>query len=181
MVIIGRVYKLYKNGCEYSYIGSTHSPYMSIRMCHHRQAHRRKEKDYKGLFEGGDPNVEILEQIELSDDKNDVSILRAAEEKWFQQTSNCINMRRCYVSPQEKKSKHSVAVKKYHNSSLGKVSLRKAALNHKLKKYNNLKVSDQTIDHVKSEIKFLEGLQKQMKIESLTPGVKPYASSYKVS
>jgi len=50
-----------------------------------------------------------------------------------------------------------------------------------IKKYNNLKVSDQTIDHVKSEIKFLEGLQKQMKIESLTPGVKPYASSYKVS
>ena len=178
-MIIGRVYKLHKEGCEYCYIGSTHSPYMCIRMCHHRQSHRRKEKDYKGLFEGGDPQISILEEVELSDDKNDVSLLRAAEEKWFQQTSNCINQRRCYVKPEEKKEKHTVAVKKYHNSALGKVSLRKANLNQKLKKYNNLKVNDQTIDHVRSEIKFLEGLQKQIKSEN--PGVKPYASSYKVS
>jgi hypothetical protein len=179
MVIIGRVYKLHKENCEYSYIGSTHSPYMCIRMCHHRQAHRRKEKDYKGLFDGGDPQITILEEVELSDDKNDVSLLRATEEKWFQMTPNCINQRRCHVTPEEKKEKHGEAVKKYHNSALGKVALRKANLNQKLKKYNNLKVSDQTIDHVRSEIKFLEGLQKQMKSEN--PGVKPYASSYKVS
>ena len=178
MVVLGRVYKLKKEGIKYCYIGSTYSPHLCIRMCHDRQSHRRKEKDYKGLFDRGDPEMEVLETIEL-DDKEDASRLRAAEEKWFQQTENCINQRRCYVSKEEKKEKHGEAVKRYHNSALGKVALRKANLNQKLKKYNNLKVSDQTIDNVRSEIKFLEGLQKQMKSEN--PGVKPYASSYKVS
>jgi len=178
MVIIGRVYKLKKEGNQHCYIGSTYSPQLCIRMCHHRQAHRRKEKDYKGLFDGGDPEMEVLEIIHL-DDKEDASRLRAAEEKWFQQTENCINLRRCHVTPQEKKELHDKSVKRYHQTPLGKLATRKATLNQKLKKYNNLIINDETTKQIKSEIKFLTELQKIMKEE--VSGVRPYASSYKVS
>jgi len=180
MVVLGRVYKLKKQGIEHCYIGSTYSPHLCIRMCHHRQAHRRKEKDYKGLFDGGDPEMEVLEIIHL-DDKEDASRLRAAEEKWYQQTEHCINLRRCHVSKEEKKIQRDKAIKKYHQTPLGKVAMRKAALNQKLKKYNNLIVNDETTKQIKSEIKFLEGLQKQFKEEVSKAGVRSYSSSYKVS
>ena len=49
-MFIGKVYKLEKEGCDHCYIGSTYSG-MSVRLAHHRQHHRRGERDYKGLFD----------------------------------------------------------------------------------------------------------------------------------
>ena len=38
MTTIGRVYKLTADGCDKCYVGSTKSPYVSIRMAHHRES-----------------------------------------------------------------------------------------------------------------------------------------------
>lgn len=180
MVVLGRVYKLKKEGIEHCYIGSTYSPHLCIRMCHHRQSHRRGERDYKGLFTGGDPEIEVLEIVEL-DDKEDASRLRAAEEKWYQQTEHCINLRRCHVSKEEKKIQRDKAIKKYHDSPLGKVAKRKSALNQRLKKNNNLIINDEITKQIKGELKFLTDLQHVLRYDNEDVGVKPYASSYKVS
>ena len=48
--MLGKVYKLTAPNCEYCYIGSTYCHYASVRMAHHRQAHRRATKNYKGLL-----------------------------------------------------------------------------------------------------------------------------------
>ena len=97
----GLVYKLSigdgDEECEKVYIGSTKSPYISIRMAHHRERHHKGRQDYQGIFDNGDPNCEILETIEF-DDCDDWK-LRKAEQKWAEQTKNTINIRRCYISP----------------------------------------------------------------------------------
>tara|TARA_R110000782_G_scaffold60103_1_gene124403 strand:- start:807 stop:1157 length:351 start_codon:yes stop_codon:yes gene_type:complete len=104
-------------------------------MAHHRQAHRRETKDYKGLFspEGGDPNMEILDQMEMPNGRDDAPKLRKLEEEYEQKTENTINDRRCYLSDEEKIQQRNAAIEKYHNTPLGKVSQRKGYLNHKLK------------------------------------------------
>ena len=61
----GKVYKLSAPNCDKIYIGSTYSKYASVRLAHHRQYHRNKWKDYQGLFDNGDPQMEILAEIEL--------------------------------------------------------------------------------------------------------------------
>jgi hypothetical protein len=164
-MLIGKVYRLEKEGCDHCYIGSTYSQ-MCVRMCHHRQHHRRGERDYKGLFDDGDPTVKILETIVL-ESKDDVSPLRKAEEHWVQLTDNCINIRRCYISPEEKKEIHDKAVKKYHQSPLGLISTRKASLNQKIKLMNNIKLDKPLMRQINNEIKFLENLQKLMKETNL--------------
>ena len=160
-MFIGKVYKLHKEGCDHCYIGSTYSG-MSVRMAHHRQHHRRGERDYKGLFEDGDPDVKILETMVL-EDKNDVSPLRKAEDEWVKLTDNCINVRRCYLSPEEKKQVHDIAVKEYHESPLGMISTRKASLNQKIKSMNGIQMEKQLMRQINNEIKFLENLQKSIK------------------
>ena len=160
-MFIGKVYRLEKEGCDHSYIGSTYSP-MCVRLAHHRQHHRRKERDYKGLFDGGDPTVKILETIVL-ETKDDVSPLRKAEEHWVQLTDNSINIRRSYLSPEEKKEMHDACVKKYHDSPLGLISTRKATLNQKIKLMKGIKVNKELTKQINNEIKFLENLQKLMK------------------
>ena len=44
MTTIGRVYKLSADGCDKCYVGSTKSPYVSIRMAHHREGIRKRDK-----------------------------------------------------------------------------------------------------------------------------------------
>ena len=79
--MIGKVYKLSSDTCDQVYIGSTHSKYPSVRMAHHRQNHRRGWRNYHGLFDKGDPKLEILEEIQLDshDDKVDERINDAIE------------------------------------------------------------------------------------------------------
>ena len=132
MTTIGRVYKLTAEGCDKCYVGSTKSPYVSIRMAHHRERHRKGRQNYHGLFNNGDPNIEILEEIEY--EKGEDWILRKAEQKWTEMNrDNCINIRRCYISPIEKKELRDQRIKKYHESEKGRLALHKASINHRLK------------------------------------------------
>jgi hypothetical protein len=132
MTTIGRVYKLTSDGCDKCYVGSTKSPYVSIRMAHHRERHKKKRQNYHGLFNNGDPKLEILEEIEYT--KGEDWILRKAEQNWASQNrDNCINRRRCYVSPSVKRKERDERIKKYHESEKGRLALRKATINHRLK------------------------------------------------
>ena len=150
--MLGKVYKLSALNCDYCYIGSTYCHYTSVRLAHHRQAHRRGTKDYKGLFDNGDPHMEILDTIEL-DGKEDVWKLRQLEESYEKITDNTLNVRRCYLTPEERVENISSAIYKYHQSPLGKLSLRKASLNQKLKKVSPF---DKTlIKYIQNEINFI--------------------------
>jgi len=150
--MIGKVYKLSAPDCDYCYIGSTYCHYTSVRLAHHRQAHRRGTKDYKGLFDEGDPHMEILDTIEL-DGREDAWKLRQLEESYEQITDNTLNVRRCYLTPEERSENMSSAIYKYHQSPLGKLSLRKASLNQKLK---NVSPFDKTLmKYINNEINFI--------------------------
>ena len=126
----GYIYKLSKN--DKCYIGSTKSPYVSIRMAHHREKHRKGLRNYQGLFDDGDPHVEICEMFYFPDDE--VWKLRKREQIWMSKNrDSCINIRNSYISPSVKKENAKKRCKKYHQSEKGKLALRKAAINHKLK------------------------------------------------
>lgn len=129
----GYIYKLSKN--DKCYIGSTKSPYVSIRMAHHREKHRKGLRDYQGLFDDGDPHVEICEMFYFPNDE--VWKLRKREQLWMSRNRDtCINIRNSYISPSVKKENAKRRCKKYHQSEKGKLALRKAAINHKLKDEN---------------------------------------------
>ena len=132
MTTIGRVYKLTAEGCDKCYVGSTKSPYVCIRMAHHRERHRKGRHNYYGLFQNGDPDIEILEQIEY--EKGEDWILRRKEQKWASlNRDTCINQRRCYISPSVRKKERDERIKKYHQTEKGKLALRKGSINHRLK------------------------------------------------
>tara|TARA_R110002110_G_scaffold413167_1_gene640181 strand:+ start:48 stop:596 length:549 start_codon:yes stop_codon:yes gene_type:complete len=127
----GIVYKLCADNTECCYIGSTTSKYPTVRLAHHRQAHRRKTKDYKGLFDNGDPRMEILEEVHYECDK---SPLRICELKWLNENiQNAINIRTPYTSYDQQKKLRDQRIKRYHNSEKGKLAVEKAALNAKIK------------------------------------------------
>tara|TARA_R100001460_G_C3472176_1_gene167274 strand:+ start:66 stop:584 length:519 start_codon:yes stop_codon:yes gene_type:complete len=166
MSLIGRVYKLSATNCDKIYIGSSHCKYLSVRLAHHRQNHKNGWKDYQGLFDEGDPNVEVLEEISLND-RSEAWKLRELEEKHMNQYDNCINQRRCYLTPDERIQIRDASVKKYHASPLGKLALRKANLNQKLKKAKDnsqLKtIHPSMVKQIEDEIKFITGQQKLIK------------------
>ena len=164
--MIGKVYKLSAPDCDYCYIGSTYCHYTSVRLAHHRQAHRRGTKDYKGLFDNGDPVMEILDTIEL-DGREDAWKLRQLEESYEQITDNTLNVRRCYLTPEERSENITSAIYKYHQSPLGKLSLRKASLNQKLKKVSPF---DKTlIKYINNEINFICEQQVALKASKEDP------------
>ena len=164
--MIGRVYKLSAPDCDYCYIGSTYCHYTSVRLAHHRQSHRRGTKDYKGLFDNGDPVMEILDTIEL-DGREDAWKLRQLEESYEQITDNTLNVRRCYLTPEERSENITSAIYKYHQSPLGKLSLRKASLNQKLKKVSPF---DKTlIKYINNEINFICEQQVALKASKEDP------------
>jgi len=166
MNLIGRVYKLSAPNCDKIYIGSSHCKYLSVRIAHHRQNHRRGWKDYQGLFDDGDPNIEVLEEIQLND-RSEAWKLRELEEKHVNQYDNCINQRRCYLTPDEKIKCRDASIKKYHESPLGKLSLRKAYLNQKLKKAEDNSqiktIHPSMVKQIKTELKFITEQQKLLK------------------
>ena len=164
--MIGKVYKLSAPDCDYCYIGSTYCHYTSVRLAHHRQSHRRGTKDYKGLFDNGDPVMEILDTIEL-DGREDAWKLRQLEESYEQITDNTLNVRRCYLTPEERSENITSAIYKYHNSPLGKLSLRKASLNQRLKKVSPF---DKTlIKYIQNEINFICEQQVALKASKEDP------------
>ena len=164
--MIGKVYKLSAPDCDYCYIGSTYCHYTSVRLAHHRQAHRRGTKDYKGLFDNGDPVMEILDTIEL-DGREDAWKLRQLEESYEQITDNTLNVRRCYLTPEERSENITSAIYKYHQSPLGKLSLRKASLNQRLKKVSPF---DKTLmKYINNEINFICEQQVALKASKEDP------------
>ena len=165
-MIIGKVYKLSSPDCDKIYIGSTYCGYTSVRMAHHRQNHRRGWKDYQGLFDNGDPQMEILESIEL-ENKDQAWKLRKLEEDYANQYDNTINLRRCYISEEEKKAVRDANVKKYHDSPLGKLAMRKSTLNAKLKKIKNngykKTIHPSVVKQINEELKFINEQQENLR------------------
>ena len=51
MMLNGRVYKLTNPNCTRCYVGSSKSKYLSIRMSHHREKHRKGLQNFYGLFD----------------------------------------------------------------------------------------------------------------------------------
>jgi hypothetical protein len=169
-MVLGKVYKLTSSECDKIYIGSTYSPYASVRMAHHRQNHRNGWRDYQGLFDNGDPVMEILETIELENPRKENWKLRQLEESHSQNYENTINIRRCYLTPEEKIKERNKAINKYHNSPLGKLALRKAHLNQKLKKLDHSNESTKSIiKMINDEIKFISNQQKLINNEKINP------------
>jgi len=161
--MIGKVYKLSAPNCDKVYIGSTYCKYTSVRLAHHRQYNRNGWKDYKGLFDNGDPHMDIIDEIPLAG-RHENWKLRKLEEEHSLNYDNKINLRRCYVEEDEKIKARDKMVKKYHSSELGKLALRKASLNAKLKKMENGEykkkiISQSDIDKVKAEIKSINEKQ----------------------
>jgi len=169
MSLIGKVYKLSSDNCDKIYIGSSYCKYLSVRLAHHRQNHRNGWRDYQGLFDEGDPKMEILEEIELND-RSEAWKLRELEEKHVNQNDNCINQRRCYLTPDEKIELRDNSIKKYHSSPLGKLALRKACLNQKLKKAKDNSqvktIHPSMVKQIEDEIKFITQQQKLLKSEA---------------
>ncbi len=163
--MIGRVYKLCSENCDKVYIGSTHSKYASVRMAHHRQNHRNGWKDYKGLFDNGEPKMEILEEIEL-ESRDEAYKLRELEQRYADEYPNSINIRRCYLSPEDKIKQRNLSITKYHKSPLGKLALRKAFLNTKLKKAKTKTIHPSVIKQIENELKFINEQQKTLKSSS---------------
>lgn len=161
----GKVYKLIAPNTDICYIGSTYCHYPSVRMAHHRQNHRRGLKNYKGLFDEGDPQMIIMETIDMPNGRDDAWILRQLEESYEKKEDNTINVRRCYLTPNEKKESIKSSIYKYHNSPLGKLAQRKSYLNSKLKKVSPF---DKTLHkYIQNEINFICEQQAALKAERI--------------
>tara|TARA_R110000782_G_scaffold56369_1_gene118253 strand:- start:14278 stop:14826 length:549 start_codon:yes stop_codon:yes gene_type:complete len=155
----GVVYKLCSDNTTNCYIGSTTSKYPSIRLAHHRQAHRRGTKDYKGLFDNGDPRMEILEEVKYECDK---SPLRVCELKHLQDNlDNAINIRLPYSSFDDQKRLRDLRIKRYHQSEKGKLAVEKASLNAKIKN----EINPFKLMTMNDRISFLEDKQDALRKE----------------
>jgi hypothetical protein len=132
---VGVVYRLYADNTDKCYVGSTTSKYPSVRLAHHRHAHKNGMKDYQGLFDEGCPKMEILEKVEYGTDK---SVLRCCELKWLtHHLEHAINQRIPYASYDHEKSQRDARIKRYHQSEKGKIAIEKAKLNQQVKKEQN--------------------------------------------
>lgn len=161
----GKVYKLSSENTDKCYIGSTSCKYTSVRLAHHREAFRKKGKDYFGLFYYDDdgklisPKLEVLEEVEYTCDK---SPLRICEQKHFEANKvNAINIRRCYTSIDQEKKLRKARIQRYHQSEKGKISLEKAALNAAIKR----QVNPFKLMSMRDRIKFLEDKQHELRQE----------------
>jgi len=159
----GFIYKLSKENLNKCYIGSTKGKYISIRTAHHREKHRKGLRDYQGLFDEGDPIVEVCEKFYFPDDEE--WRLREREQMWMEKHKDtCINIRRCYVSPTEQKASRDRRIKKYHQSEKGKLALRKGAINQRLK---NTNISGFKKDNLLEELKQINEKQDTLRASSV--------------
>ena len=163
MTLIGKVYKLSNPKSEKVYIGSSYCKYLTIRLAHHRQNHRNKWKEYYGLFDNGDPDMEVLDTIEL-EDRSEAWKLRELEQKYVNEHDNCMNIRKCYLTQEEKNIQRELAVSRYQNSPSGKLSMRKSYLNQRLKNIKNKTtiktIHPSVVKQIENEIKFISEQQK---------------------
>ena len=132
---VGVVYRLFADHTDKCYVGSTTSKYPSVRLAHHRHAHRSGSKDYEGLFDNGCPKMEILETVDYGIDR---SVLRCCELKHLiNHQETAINKRIPYASYDHNKQQRDERIKRYHQSEKGKIAIEKAKLNQQVKKETN--------------------------------------------
>jgi hypothetical protein len=110
--------------------------------------------------------MEILDEIPLAG-RHENWKLRKLEEEHSLKYDNKINLRRCYLTPDEKIKMRNENIKKYHNSPLGKLALRKSTLNAKLKKIEEKSykktIHPSVVKQIKDELKFINEQQEIMR------------------
>ena len=115
--------------------------------------------------------MEVLDTIELQG-RDEAWKLRELEQKYVNEHDNCMNIRRCYLTKEEKNIQRELAVERYQNSPSGKLSMRKSYLNQKLKNIKNNStvktIHPSTIKQIQNEIKFISEQQKLIR-ETASP------------
>jgi hypothetical protein len=136
-MVFGKVYILTSRLTEKCYVGSTTYPYLSQRFNTHRVDFKNGTKDYQGLFgydkEGKliEPEIKLLEDVKCSTKEE----LIKREQEWINVYQDlCINKKRAYATPEQKKEQFDASVKKYHKSQKGKLSMKKANLRANIKR-----------------------------------------------
>tara|TARA_R110000851_G_scaffold289279_1_gene443411 strand:+ start:4009 stop:4392 length:384 start_codon:yes stop_codon:yes gene_type:complete len=119
-------------------------------------------KNYHGLFDNGNPQITILETIELTS-RDEAWKLRQLEQKISLNYDNLINVRSAYLNPDQKKEQRDASIQKYHNSPLGKLAIRKSVLNTKLKKIKGKTDSKSLGKQINNELKFLTEYKQELK------------------
>tara|TARA_R110000796_G_scaffold4632_3_gene17780 strand:+ start:290 stop:802 length:513 start_codon:yes stop_codon:yes gene_type:complete len=170
--MIGKVYKLHRADCEICYIGSTISNYTTVRLAHHRQTHRNGDKDYKGLFDGGDPIFTVLEEVPITG-REEMWKVRQRERVWMEDTDNTINIKKAYLTQEEKDQQHVDGVSRYHAKPLGVISRRKATITSKIKQDQ---FDKKMLRYLNNEMKFLTELQMSIKaLQEVDSAISPEA------
>ncbi len=151
-MVFGKIYILTSKLTEKCYVGSTTYPYLSQRYNTHRIDFKNGTKDYQGLFgydkEGKliEPEIKLLEDVNCSTKEE----LVKREQEWINVYEDlCINKKRAYATPEQKKEQFDLSVKKYHNSEKGKLSMRKANLRSSIKRMHH--VSQQEKEEMEKE------------------------------
>jgi len=107
--------------------------------------------------------MEVLDTIELQG-RDEAWKLRELEQKYVNEHDNCMNIRKCYLSQEEKNIQRELAVERYQNSPSGKLSMRKSYLNQKLKNIKNKTtiktIHPSVVKQIENEIKFISEQQK---------------------
>ncbi len=140
-MIIGKVYILTSQLTEKCYIGSTTYQYLSQRFNTHRIDYKEGTKDYQGLFgydkEGNyiEPDISLIDEVQADTKEELKEILTKCEQEWIDLYEDlCINKKRAYVTPEQRKEMMSKSCERYQQSPAGKISLRKASLRQNIKK-----------------------------------------------
>ena len=136
-MVFGKIYILTSQLTDKCYIGSTTYPYLSQRFNTHRVDFKNGTKDYQGLFgydkEGKliEPEIKLLENVNCSTKEE----LIKREQEWINVYEDlCINKKRAYATPEQKKESFDASVKKYHLSDKGQLSMKKANLRSNIKR-----------------------------------------------
>jgi len=119
MTLIGKIYKIQINE-ENIYVGSTRQ-----KLCHRQNNHNNslkkypERKLYKKCIEN---NIDSIKCIWIADcEYNSIEELRMIEEDYRKALNGNLNMKKCYVSEEEKKEYS----KKYHKENKDKISEKK--------------------------------------------------------
>ena len=133
-MIEGKIYRIVAEHTDDIYIGSTRQDYASKRMACHRQNAKNCIGNYGDLFSDinkSPPWMEILECCEV----DHPDILRMKEREYIEAEPNAVNLRCAYLSPEETKERHKIAVEKYQSSNKGKIAMAKSKHNQSVKRY----------------------------------------------
>ncbi len=125
MSLIGKIYEIYIDGFEHSYIGSTVTS-LEQRLSVHKSAFKRFNEG-KGTF------CSAFDLLSIEDDENPVKIrclgeilvekrndekLREFEQKFIDDNPNCVNRVKAFMSEEEYKEMYRQSAKKYYYANI---------------------------------------------------------------